>query len=157
MRDFQGINPGLVMSPPADKPLNHGGHVQASSAYIANHIAEKLKEQPTYSPVDIVKDMHRDLGVKVSYSKALRAKDRANELNYGTHDTAYQTLPKYCQDIVASNPNSVAILESTPDHKFNRLFICYGACATGFVHCRPLLGLDGTHLKTKYQGTSYTL
>ena len=22
----------------------------------------------------------------------------------------------------------------------------------GFSHCRPVLGLDGTHLKTRYQG-----
>ena len=22
----------------------------------------------------------------------------------------------------------------------------------GFAHCRPLIGLDGTHLKTRYQG-----
>ena len=132
--------------------LNHVGHAQASRSYIASQIADRLKEQPSYRPVDIAKDIHRDLGIKINYSKALKARERANELIYGTHDAAYQALPKYCQDIVASNPNSVAILEKTPDDKFNRLFICYGACATGFAYCRPLLGLDGTHLKTKYQG-----
>ena len=30
--------------------------------------------------------------------------------------------------------------------------MCYGACASGFHFCRPVLGLDGTHLKSKYQG-----
>ena len=93
------------------------------------------------------------MGVKITYSTAYRAKERANEINNGTHDAAYQALPKYCQDIINSNPNSIAILEKTLDNKFLRLFICYGTCAIGFVHCRPLLGLDGTHLKYKYQGT----
>jgi zinc finger SWIM domain-containing protein 3 len=121
---------------------------------VANHIAEKLKEQPLYRPVDIVKDVQRDLGVKITYSTAFKAKERANELNNGTHDAAYQALPKYCQDIIASNPNSVAILEKSAENKFKRLFIYYGACSTGFVYCWPLLGLDGTHLKHKYQGTN---
>ena len=31
-------------------------------------------------------------------------------------------------------------------------FHVYSALAVDFKHCRPLLGLDGTHLKSKYQG-----
>jgi zinc finger SWIM domain-containing protein 3 len=135
--------------------LNHIGHAQASFAFIAKHIAAKLKEQSKYRPIDIVKDVHRELGVKVGYTKAFNAKERENELNNGTHDAAYQALPKYCADIVASNPNSVAFVEKTPDDKFKRLFICYGACATGISYCRPLIGLDGTYLKTKFQGTPF--
>jgi len=132
--------------------LNHPGHSQVSRTFIAKQIAERVKDQPSYRPKDIVKDVQRDLGVKISYTKAFRAKARASELNNGTHDAAYQTLPKYCQDIITSNPGSIAILEKTPENKFSRLFVCYSACATGFVYCRPVLGLDGTHLKHKYQG-----
>ena len=52
------------------------------------------------------------MGVKITYySTAYRAKERANEINNGTHDAAYQALPKYCQDIIDSNPKSIAILE----------------------------------------------
>lgn len=46
-------------------------------------------------------------------------------------------------------------LETTPSDdgmKFHRLFISYRASIEGFVHCRALLGLDGTHLKSKYGG-----
>src|SRR5579859_7691027 len=69
-------------------------------------------------------------------------------------ESAYLSLPKYCQDLEANNPNSTVILEKAEDYKFLRVFICYGASAMGFDHCRPLLGIDGTHLKHKYQGTS---
>jgi hypothetical protein len=133
--------------------INHQGHAQASGAFIAKQIADRLKEQPSYRPIDIVKDVQRQLGVKITYTKAFNAKERANEMNNGTHNAAYQALPQYCQDIIASNPNSVAILEKTPENKFHRLFICYSSCSAGFVYCRPLIGLDGTHLKHKYQGT----
>ena len=32
------------------------------------------------------------------------------------------------------------------------MFVCYSASAIGFAYCRPVLRLDGTHLKTKYKG-----
>jgi hypothetical protein len=88
-------------------------------------------------PVEIVKDVHRELGFKISYSKAFSAKERANELNYGTHAMAYQALPTYCEDIVVSNPGSTAILEKTDDKKFKRLFVCYGACAAALCIVVP--------------------
>jgi zinc finger SWIM domain-containing protein 3 len=113
--------------------IHHTGHANADYAFLADKIADKVKEQPSYRPVDIVRDIQREMGVKISYSTAYRAKEHANEINNGTHDAAYQSLPKYCEDILSSNPNSVAILEKTPDDKFYRLFICYGACATGFI------------------------
>ena len=51
-----------------------------------------------------------------------------------------------------TNPHSVVHLESTPENKFRCLFISYSASALGIQHCRPLLGLDGTYLKTCFQG-----
>jgi transposase-like protein len=44
------------------------------------------------------------------------------------------------------------VVERTAENKFFRMFVCHGASATGFAACRPLLGLDGTHLKHKYKG-----
>jgi len=43
-------------------------------------------------------------------------------------------------------------MERTQDHKFRWLFIAYGASGNGFAFYHPILGLDGTHLKTKYLG-----
>ena len=69
--------------------LSHQGHSNASKAFLTRQISEKIKEQPSYRSTDIVKDVQRDLGVKISYSKAFRAKEHANEMNNGTHDAAY--------------------------------------------------------------------
>ena len=65
---------------------------------------------------------------------------------------AYAQLPQYCTDIVTSNPGSTVVIERTDDNQFFRLFICYAASANGFEHCRPVLSLDGAHLKGKNLG-----
>lgn len=132
--------------------INHTGNNAATSEFLANIIANKIKEQPDYRPSDIEKDVSREFGVKVSYSKAYRAKKAAKRKIDGTHEETYARLPKYCQDLEAANPGSTIILCKTDSNKFQRLFLCYEASAVGFVSCRPLLGLDGTHLKSKYQG-----
>jgi hypothetical protein len=50
--------------------LDHNGHAQAKLSFIAKHIFEKVKDQPNYRPVDIVKDVHRELSVRINYNKA---------------------------------------------------------------------------------------
>src|SRR5579859_2962169 len=32
------------------------------------------------------------------------------------------------------------------------MFLSYTTSGLGFIHCHPVLGLDGTHLKAKYTG-----
>ena len=77
---------------------------------------------------------------------------KKNPVN-GSYEEAYNSLPKYCQEIQRSNPGSTVQLDIDPmTNQFKRLFICFAASAIGFAFCRPLLGLDGTHLKHKYQG-----
>jgi MULE transposase domain/MuDR family transposase len=132
--------------------INGTGHRQATQSFVAHHISEKLKEQPSLRPCDIVRDIQRDFHVNITYSKAYRAKEVEAEQIHGTHEEAYQQLRKYCEDIERTNPNSTAMLDVTLENKFKRIFICYGASAVGFPHCMPILGLDGTHLKHKYKG-----
>ena len=55
----------------------HTGHKQATSTFIANKISEKLQQQHGYRTVDIRKDLQCELGVKVTYSKAFRARETA--------------------------------------------------------------------------------
>src|SRR5436305_2901682 len=137
--------------------LNHLTHVQASKAVIAAEIVDKVQEQPTYRPKEILQDIRREQGVQISYKQAWRAKEKANEIINGSFETSYELLPRYCRQIVERNPNSTAFVETFEEnHKFRRIFISYGASAQGFGHCRPILGLDGTHLKSRYLGILLT-
>ena len=128
------------------------GHAQATNSFLVQQLADKVKEQPFYCPVDIVKDIQCDISDKILYATTFRVKQYANEGDNGTHKSAYLALLKYCQDIELNNPNKVAILEKTSENKFYCIFIYYSASAISFTNCRPLLSINSTHLKHKYQG-----
>ena len=132
--------------------ITHSGHKQATARYLGQWILPTVQQQPRYRPSNIVLDVQRELGVKITYSTAFRAKEFALEAIDGTHEEAYKAMPKYTASLEETNPNSIVRLDVTAENQFQRVFICYGACAVGFAHCRPLLGLDGTHIKTRYQG-----
>ena len=55
----------------------------------------------------------------------------------------------YSERALQSNPGSILSLEVDPEtQRFKRFFICFAASAYGFeVGCRPMLFLDGTHIK----------
>jgi len=86
----------------------------------------------------------------VTYGMAWCAKELALKFINGTHEEAYAKLRRYCKDLVNTNPHTIAIIERDDDSKFKWIFISYSASAVGFAHCLPILGLDGTHLKSKY-------
>ena len=140
--------------------LQHLGHRQASATFISSEIQEKLRDTPSYRPKEIQQDIRHRLGIRLSYQKAVRAKATALRAINGTDEESYHALPKYCEDLNRNNPGSKIVLVSTPDEavgqRFQRMFVCYGASAMGFVFCRPILGLDGTHLNAKYRGVLLT-
>ena len=84
-------------------------------------IAEKLKDQLNYRPSDIIINMKHKLGIEISYSKALRARDAALVLNNGIHEDAYKNLPRYCQYLEAADPKTKCLIKRTAENKFQRL------------------------------------
>ncbi|XP_073121497.1 uncharacterized protein [Henckelia pumila] len=76
---------------------------------------------------------------------------------HGADDESYDKLRWYCSAIKKTNPGSIVECEIDQcSNKFKRFFICFNACATGFVRgCRPLVFLDGTHIKNKHKGNIF--
>jgi MULE transposase domain/SWIM zinc finger len=119
---------------------------------ISTLIQVKVNDQPSYRPVDIINDMRREQGVHLEYHKAWRAKEKAVIAINGSHESAYNDIPKYCEDILRTNPGSTVVLERDGDNRFQRMFVSFAASGAGFAYCRPVLGLDGTHLKSRFKG-----
>jgi len=63
------------------------------------------------------------------------------------------TLPQYFEELKRSNPGTVDHVTHTAVGVFDRAFWTFGPCIIGFLHCRPLLCIEGTHLYSKYKGT----
>ncbi|KAI8535722.1 hypothetical protein RHMOL_Rhmol10G0195600 [Rhododendron molle] len=96
--------------------------------------------------------------VEVTDSQAYRAKKRALEAIEGNHRQQYWRLWDYCEMIRRQNQGSTALLrvERPPlstSPVFQRMFVVYAAQSRGFLaSCRPIIGLDGCHLKGPFGG-----
>ena len=72
---------------------------------------------------------------------------------HGSWEDLYNLVPDMVAALNKLNPGSTIKNEVDKFCRFQRLFVCFKACKDGFLEgCRPLLGLDGCHLKTKYKG-----
>ncbi|KAG6505150.1 hypothetical protein ZIOFF_037498 [Zingiber officinale] len=137
-----------------DDNLRSRGHPKADAAWVSNIVMDRLRGEPSYRPCMMLKDIHRAYGVELNYNKVWKGKELAMHDIHGVEEGAYDRLRWYCSAIKETNPGS--FVECEIDHcsnNFKRLFICFNACATGFINgCRPLVFLDGTHIKNKYKG-----
>ena len=64
-----------------------------SPSLIRAQIQSKLRDQPSYRPKDIQKDLRCELGIQVSYIQAYRAKEEALAAINGTDEESYKTHP----------------------------------------------------------------
>ena len=96
-------------------------------------------------------------GVRMAISTLYRVRSRALVEIHGGFDESYANLPKYCEMIKITNPDSiVSCTWNSPQHPekplaFTSIFISFKACVDGlFSGCRSLIGVDGCHLKGNY-------
>lgn len=87
-----------------------------------------------YPVKQIQADIKNSLNVDISYSKAWQARKKVIETIYGTWESNFAELPKYIATLQASN-------------------IFFGHFAIDAFHlCRPVISVDGAHLKGSYKG-----
>ena len=84
-----------------------------------------------------------------------RARTFANKAIHGYAKVKYTMLWEYCDELLRSNPGSTVKVKTNCVRKvpkFERIYICLNACKRRFLEaCRPLIGLDGCHLKGNHK------
>jgi zinc finger SWIM domain-containing protein 3 len=108
------------------------------------------------TPVNIVDEIQRVDHVQISYKVTWEARELARIIINGTHEEYYAGMPSYHEQPLESNLGSFITLERTATNQFHRLFLFYCTSAKGFASCKPLLGVDGTHLRSRFQGILLT-
>lgn len=120
--------------------------------WLVSVIKDGLRDTPHRKPKEIANRILQDFGVELNYTQVWRGMEDARKLLQGSYKDAYDQLPLFCEKIVETNPGSVAKLITDDEKRFQRLFISFQASIQGFHNgCRPLLFLDATSLKSKYQ------
>ncbi|XP_022156713.1 uncharacterized protein LOC111023558 [Momordica charantia] len=106
--------------------------------------------------------VRKDFNINISRHQAYRARKIAMHKLEGTVEMQYAKLRDYCEELWRSNPDSSYLLsvDRRQIHMqpiFKSMYICLTACKNGFLQsCRPIIGLDGCHLKTTTQGQLLT-
>ncbi|KAL8512142.1 hypothetical protein ACS0TY_018554 [Phlomoides rotata] len=102
-----------------------------------------------------------ELGVNVTPHQVYKCKKLALEDEAGNAYFQYSILWDYAQEIRRTNPGSTILIgmhtSSNGPVLFDRMYFCLNACKVGFCRgCRPLIGVDGTHLKGPHGGILFT-
>ncbi|XP_076931813.1 uncharacterized protein LOC143597104 [Bidens hawaiensis] len=124
---------------------------------IATRIVHNMREDISY-PIKQIRAFIKDqFHVDISYSKAWRARKEAIERIYGSWESNFRELPQYIAALQAANPGTVvewlhAPARSSECHTFTYVFWVFGPSIKTFLHCMPVISVDGTYLKGSYRG-----
>ncbi|KAK6153290.1 hypothetical protein DH2020_012929 [Rehmannia glutinosa] len=120
-------------------------------------IKDKLRDSPHHKPKEIAKSISRDFGIELKYTQVRRGIEGAREQLQGSYKQSYSRLPSFCEKLVETNPGSFVNLITDDEKRLQRLFVSFLSCIQSFQNgCRPILFLNATSLKSKYQESLLT-
>ncbi|BAF04180.1 Os01g0190900 [Oryza sativa Japonica Group] len=137
-------------------------HRNITSAFVASEMYSSVVGNIGFEPKSIIRHIENKFKYTISYAKAWRAKQKIIEMRYGTFEASYDILPRLLATIAQRNNNTYYDLHtftSVDDRTksvLQRAFFSLGACINAFVHCRPVLCIDGTFMTGKYRGQILT-
>ncbi|XP_026378542.1 uncharacterized protein LOC113272979 [Papaver somniferum] len=84
----------------------------------------------------------------------LLGKETVFEEQYGDDEKSYSDFTWYVKAIEETNPDSYVRFEvEDGTNRFQRIFVCYGACKHRYRYLRPMIYLDDIFLTGRYRGT----
>jgi hypothetical protein len=120
--------------------------------WIRNQYLEEFRDDPTWTVHALRERVKRDYNINIPKWVAYRAKTIAMKKVYGSEVEYYQNSRDYAAAVHKWNPGNMCGLLKDDIH-FHRMFVCLDACKKGMIAgCRPMIALDGCHLKGPYDG-----
>ncbi|XP_026416305.1 uncharacterized protein LOC113311717 [Papaver somniferum] len=117
-------------------------------------IADYIQGDPSLKPNQIMSLFKKTYGSNIKYHHALRGKEAVFEEQYGDDEKSYSDLTWYVKAIEETNPDSYVKFEvEDGTSRFQRIFICFGACKHSYRYLMPMIYLDATFLTGRYMGT----
>ncbi|KAK9932342.1 hypothetical protein M0R45_019583 [Rubus argutus] len=127
-----------------------------TSTFLAKEYVDIFRTDPYISRKLFMNLVKKDFGQTISHKQVIRARALAALMNSGSEDQQYNLLESYAEVLKKTNPGSTVkmMTEMVGEvRKFKRFYVCFDACKKGWkAGCRPLIGLDDCHIKTKYPG-----
>ncbi|KAH9622115.1 hypothetical protein KSS87_021471 [Heliosperma pusillum] len=134
---------------------------KCTSLYLAERYLDYWRLESETKVDTFQKKLLKELGIEVGYYKAYYAKEKALKMIYGEADEQYKRVWDYAETVKKHNEGSSVFVQlgnvEKPPPVFKRMYMCLDACKKGFLAgCRPIIGVDGCHLKGPYPGQLLT-
>ncbi|XP_074310076.1 uncharacterized protein LOC141645015 [Silene latifolia] len=125
------------------------------SEYLAEKFLEFRRTNIDWKLKHFQDHVFKELNVHVSYAKCWLARSRAKLIIFGNGRDQYARVWDYASALIKFNNGSTTIVVcdgiESPHMTFRRMYICLQSLKVGFIRgCRPILGVDGVHLKGPY-------
>ncbi|XP_057546226.1 uncharacterized protein LOC130825165 [Amaranthus tricolor] len=148
---YQGHNQDCSAHYSDDHPL-------LSSEFVVDFIVDMVRVDPAFKVKSIVNFVKNKYGFAITYKRAWLAKNKAITKVFGDWDKSFEELLRSLQALMQYDPGTMVQWEVQPIMDptrvmFQRIFRSFGPSIKGFLHCRPLISIDDTHLYGKYRDT----
>nr|XP_016464855.1 PREDICTED: protein FAR1-RELATED SEQUENCE 4-like [Nicotiana tabacum] len=125
----------------------------ATSKLISVYIIDNLRDlRFEVTPAFVMAEMQKLHGLDIGYHKAWRAIQRVSALIRGTPEENYELLSSYLYMMRSKNPGTYTDIMIDDNNRFLYMFYAYGSLISGWNHCRPVIAVDATFLKSKVCG-----
>ncbi|KAK1613114.1 hypothetical protein QYE76_036787 [Lolium multiflorum] len=137
-------------------------HRNLTSTLLARLFYKEIVENTAMGVKAIQRRVHLQYNYEIEYGKAWRAKQTALENRFGTFFDAYDGVVRLLQTLKDRNPGTHVDIQDFVIPEFpnvrvlHRVFFAFNICIEAFMHCRPVMCVDGTFLTGRYKGQILT-
>jgi hypothetical protein len=129
---------------------------------LTERFLDEIRDNQKISLKTFAAKVQRQFNMCPNRWKLSRARKQALSIINGDEDAQFSLLLDFGQELRKSNPESKFLLttnrvqgigDEPPKEHLSTLYWSFDACKRGFLRgCRPLICVDGCHIKTKYKG-----